>query len=38
MLTCFGSWNHEGEIAPLQGLQEYGKSRKKSFIRQNTLI
>ena len=35
MLPCFGSWNHKGEIAPLQGLQEGGKSRKKSFIREN---
>ena len=38
MLPCFGSWNHKGEIAPLQGLQEGGKSRKKSFIRENSLI
>ena len=38
MLPCFGSWNHKNEIAPLQGLQEGGKSRKKSFIRENSLI
>ena len=34
-LPCFGSWNHKGEIASLQGLQEYGKSGKKTFIREN---
>ena len=28
MLPCFGSWNHKGEIDTLQGLPEYGKSRK----------
>ena len=32
-VACFGSWNHRGEIASLQGLQYYGKSRKKSFAR-----
>ena len=35
MLPCFGSWNHKGETASLQGLQEYGKSGKKCFIREN---
>ena len=36
MLPCFGSWIHKGEIAPLQDLQESGKSRKKSFTRENS--
>ena len=35
MLPCFGFWNHKGEIACLKGLQEYGKSGEKSFIREN---
>ena len=36
MLPCFGSTNHKGEIASLQGLQEYGKSWKESFTRENS--
>ena len=35
-VTCFGSRNHKGEIASLQALQEYGKSRKKKFTRENS--
>ena len=33
MFHVFGLWNHKGEIASLQGLQEGGKSRKKSVTR-----
>ena len=36
MLPCFGSTNHKGEITSLQGLQEYGKSWKESFTRENS--